>query len=193
MLIGVEGDEEESIENVVVEELEEDEEGNTVNISLNSAVGSSNPKTMKLLGKIGNDELVVMVDYGATNNFISKLIVQRLIPCEDCERFGVVLVNGVEIRGQGNCRQLCVTTAGDRSGTRFSVVRTGKHKLDFGNTVARNFGNGDNQLEDTSDEFHVARKEGEVGWKPSSNKGQDFFKSYGEDIKEGSGRNFDRI
>lgn len=77
VLIGAENVEEETAEDVVVEELEEVEEGNTVNISLNSVVGISNPKTMKLLGKIDNEELVVMVDYRATNNFISNLIVQK--------------------------------------------------------------------------------------------------------------------
>ena len=53
-----------------MEEIEEDEEMEIVDISLNSVARITNPKTMKLMGKIRNEELVVMIDSGATNNFI---------------------------------------------------------------------------------------------------------------------------
>ena len=77
----------------------------TVDISLNSVVGINNPKILKLMGKIGDEELVVMIDSSATNNFISNLVVQRLkIPCEKCEKCGVIIGNGTEIRGQGICQ-----------------------------------------------------------------------------------------
>ena len=113
MLIRVEGDEEEAAKEVVVEEVEEDEEIDTVNISLNSVVRINNPKTMKLLGKIGSEEMVVMIDFGATNNFISNLVVQRLeIPCEACEKFRVILGNGAKIRGQGIRRQVFLQLQG---------------------------------------------------------------------------------
>lgn len=40
-------------------------------VSLNSVIGLSNPKTMKLRGLIGDQEVVVMIDPGTTHNFIS--------------------------------------------------------------------------------------------------------------------------
>lgn len=45
------------------------EEELTTEVSLNSVIWLSNPKTMKLLGLIGGLEVVVMVDPGATHNF----------------------------------------------------------------------------------------------------------------------------
>ena len=70
-------------------------------------VGITNPKTMKMLGQIGGSKLIVMTDPRATNNFISQHVVQELgIPCEACEKFGVMLDNGEEIVGQGVCRMV---------------------------------------------------------------------------------------
>ena len=90
---------------LMVEEMEE--EADPIGISLNSIVGTTNPKTLKLLGRIGTNDLIVMIDPGATNNFISHQAVQKLsIPCENCERFGVRLGNGEEIVEQGVCRMV---------------------------------------------------------------------------------------
>lgn len=61
VLIGT-ADEEEQGEELVVEEIVVKEEMEAVNISLNSVVEITNPKTIKLLSKIGENELVVMID-----------------------------------------------------------------------------------------------------------------------------------
>lgn len=42
-----------------------EEEVNPIAVSINSIVGFTNPKTLKLVGKIGEGEVVVMVDPGA--------------------------------------------------------------------------------------------------------------------------------
>ena len=47
-------------------------------LSLNSVVGLSYPKTMKVKGKIAQQELVTLIDCGASHNFISKKLVQKL-------------------------------------------------------------------------------------------------------------------
>ena len=47
-------------------------------ISLNSVVGLSNPKTMKLMGSIQGEGVVIMVDPGATHNFVSLATVRKL-------------------------------------------------------------------------------------------------------------------
>lgn len=77
----------------------------TLEISLNSVVGLSGPKTMKMLGTLGGNEVVVMVDSGATHNFISLKTVKRLdIPISSTRGFGVSLGNGEAVRGEGECR-----------------------------------------------------------------------------------------
>lgn len=96
-----------------IEKVVEDEDAGEINISLNSVVGITNPKIMKLLGKVGAHELIVMIDPGATNNFISTRVVQRLgISCEDYDKFWVLLGNGEEIMGKGICRNVQLVIQG---------------------------------------------------------------------------------
>lgn len=49
-----------------------------ITVSMNSIVGLTNPKTLKLVGTIGDGEVVVMVDPGATHNFISLKAVEKI-------------------------------------------------------------------------------------------------------------------
>lgn len=78
-----------------------------VDISLSSVVGLTNPKTMKMKGVIGGDEVLIMVDPGATNNFISLNTVNTLnIPYTNHNKFAVTLGNGEKIQGEGECFQL---------------------------------------------------------------------------------------
>ena len=52
-------------------------------LSLNSVVGLSTPKTMKVKEKIGHQEVIALIDCGATHNFISNRVVQLLrLPLE---------------------------------------------------------------------------------------------------------------
>lgn len=63
-------------------------------VSLNSVIGLSNLKTMKLLGLIDERRVVVMIDPGATHNFISLNTVHELsIPVAELGSFGVLLGN----------------------------------------------------------------------------------------------------
>lgn len=56
----------------------EDEDGVKTEVSLNSVIGLSSPKTMKLIGYIGGESVVVMINPGATHNFISTATVKKL-------------------------------------------------------------------------------------------------------------------
>ena len=67
---GVSGDDELVLE--VAEEVE------AVKLSSNFMVGLSKPRTMKLRGEIQGKEVVVLIDCGATHNFISKPVVESL-------------------------------------------------------------------------------------------------------------------
>lgn len=40
-------------------------------VSLSSVMGLTSPKTLRLVGKINGSSMVVMIDPGATHNFIS--------------------------------------------------------------------------------------------------------------------------
>ncbi|KAJ9542106.1 hypothetical protein OSB04_028612 [Centaurea solstitialis] len=92
-------------------EVSKDEEPHEV--SLNSVLGVTNPKTMKLLGYISGTELVVMIDPGATHNFISPSVVRNLgIYVTNTGGFGVSLGTGDSVRVEGVCQGVLLCTQG---------------------------------------------------------------------------------
>ena len=76
VLLVSEGDEGVSGDEEFVSEVAKEVEA--VELSLNSVVGLSEQCTMKLKGEIHGKEVVVLIDCGATRNFISKLVVESL-------------------------------------------------------------------------------------------------------------------
>lgn len=82
-------------------------------ISLNSVMGISSPRTLKLLGQIGGDNVVVMIDPGATHNFISNALAKKLgIPINQSKSFGVSLGTGEAVQGEGECRSIVLELQG---------------------------------------------------------------------------------
>lgn len=87
-------------------------------VSLDSVIGLSNPKTMKMRGSLKGRDVMVMIDPGATHNFISLEVVEELgIIVIDAGVFGVSLGNGDEIKGKGLCKDVEVVIDG-----RISIV-----------------------------------------------------------------------
>ena len=81
-----------------------------VQISLNSLVGLTNPGTMKLRGLLGGKEVIVLVDCGATHNFISWDVVHRMgIPFTETPDYGVETGTGESVQGKGICRDVVLT------------------------------------------------------------------------------------
>lgn len=76
-------------------------------------MGITSPRTMKLLGCIRGDEIVVMVDPGAIHNFISKEAVQKLgIPVLRSKEFEVSLGTGDSVMGEGICKSVVLELQG---------------------------------------------------------------------------------
>lgn len=97
--------EEEAVE--LAEEEPEEEEDDSPAISLNSVMGITSPKTMKMRGTISGQNVVVMIDPGATHNFISISVVEKLqIPITPLKSFGVSLGTGDAVQGEGECKQV---------------------------------------------------------------------------------------
>lgn len=104
------------------EELSDDEKSEDQNgtheqelhvLSLNSMVGITSKKTMKMRGLIGNKEVVVLIDSGATCNFIAKKLVEELkLPVVETVGFGVAVGNGEVISGSGKCEGVEVEIQG---------------------------------------------------------------------------------
>ncbi|KAE8650876.1 hypothetical protein Csa_002497, partial [Cucumis sativus] len=69
------------------------------NLSLNSLVGLNSSKTIKIKGEIRGREVVVLIDGGATHNFIAEEVVKELkISVETMDAYGVVLGTGGVVR-----------------------------------------------------------------------------------------------
>lgn len=86
-------------------------------LSVNSVVGISSPHTIKLKGKIQGEEVVVLIDSGATHNFILESLVRRIgLKREVSRGYGVMVGAGMTVRGKGICEEVelvlptCVVT-----------------------------------------------------------------------------------
>ena len=49
--------------------------GEVVELSINSVVGLTPPQTMKVKGEVGGQEVLVLIDSGASHNFIAAELV----------------------------------------------------------------------------------------------------------------------
>ena len=69
----------------------EEEPKTMAEISSSSVVGISQPQTMRMKRNINGQEVIVMIDSGATNNFISVTAVNRLqLESTEGDRYGVM-------------------------------------------------------------------------------------------------------
>ncbi|XP_024963751.1 uncharacterized protein LOC112504018 [Cynara cardunculus var. scolymus] len=81
-----------------------------VEVHLNSVVGLTNPKTMKLEGKIEGQKVVVLIDSGATHNFISYDLVKRLnLKIEATGEYTITLGSGNVEKGSGICKGIMLS------------------------------------------------------------------------------------
>ncbi|KAA0036991.1 ty3-gypsy retrotransposon protein [Cucumis melo var. makuwa] len=71
-----------------------------VELSINSVVGLTNPGTMKVRGKLQGEEIVVLIDCGATYNFISeKLVNEKKLHTKETPHYRVIMGSGTAIKG----------------------------------------------------------------------------------------------
>ena len=90
-----------------IEEWENDQPllSDASELSLNSIVGISTPKTMKILGRVMDHEVAVLIKCRASHNFISTDLVTRLgIPSINSHNFGVLIGTGLLVQGASLCK-----------------------------------------------------------------------------------------
>ncbi|KAA0045216.1 Ty3/gypsy retrotransposon protein [Cucumis melo var. makuwa] len=84
-----------------------------IELSINSVVGLNNPGTMKVKGKVGEEEVVILIDCGATHNFIAEDLVTRLgLTLQETPNYGVILGSGTAVKDKGVCRSVEVQLDG---------------------------------------------------------------------------------
>ena len=73
-----------------------------VELSLNSVVGLTALGTFKVKGTVEDREIIIMIDYGATHNFISlKLVDEQSLPTTETTSYNVIMGSGKAVQGQG--------------------------------------------------------------------------------------------
>lgn len=81
-----------------------EEDQAVIELSINSVVGLSNLGTVKVRGRIKGREVVVLIDCGATHNFILETLVDVLqVSTKETSHYGMILGFGTAIKGKGVC------------------------------------------------------------------------------------------
>lgn len=92
------------------EESNEEEapaEGEAAEVELRAITGVTSKRTMKLKGQVNGKEVVILIDSGATNNFISQELVEDLrLVIDPSTQFGVTIGDGTRCEGKGTCKRV---------------------------------------------------------------------------------------
>jgi len=103
----LEGDDETSLQD------DEEFEGDEPQISLHALTGWSTARTMRIMARIENQDLTVLIDSGSTHNFISERIANWLhLPVIPTQPFNVKVANGNPLKCQGRFENIHVLLQG---------------------------------------------------------------------------------
>ncbi|XP_058782994.1 uncharacterized protein LOC131657638 [Vicia villosa] len=87
--------------------LEPESVDDPAQISYHALVGHSVPQTLRVMGRIGKQQVSVLIDGGSTNNFIQDRLVKQLgLELQPTDAFNVLVGNGEELPCGYLCRQL---------------------------------------------------------------------------------------
>ena len=85
----------------------------TLEISFNSLKGLTSSKSFKVMGRLEGQEVVILVDTGATSNFISKELARQLgLTIEETPIYTVEVGTGQKERSSGVCQSVGIEAQG---------------------------------------------------------------------------------
>ena len=113
----------------------------SLNLSYNSLLGFTSSHTMKVRGQLGSREVVILIDSGASHNFVASKLVRELgMKCEATAGYGVQVGNGMNFQQQGVCREVQVLIQGCEVVDDFFPFELGSADLVLGVTWLRTLG-----------------------------------------------------
>jgi hypothetical protein len=78
-------------------------------ISLNALTSFSTPQTLKLIGYIKHQKVIILVDRGSTHNFIHRRIAQEThCYIQAVNNFQIMISNGGSMKCGGRCENVCL-------------------------------------------------------------------------------------
>lgn len=78
-----------------------------IELSFNSVVGLTNPRMMKVKGKIKGEDVVVLINCRTTHKFIDAKLVHSLnMPTKTTSNYGVILGSSIVVQGKGIFRKV---------------------------------------------------------------------------------------
>ncbi|KAF7810565.1 Transposon Tf2-12 polyprotein [Senna tora] len=84
-----------------------------MSLSLKSIVGITGGRTMKFVGRVKGEEVLIMIDCGASHNFISASLVEKLsLPKVKTSTYKVTVGDGHLVESEGRCKGLQVNLRG---------------------------------------------------------------------------------
>ncbi|KAF7827538.1 Retrotransposable element Tf2 [Senna tora] len=129
--------EEVGIDELAIEDVEQKEEeeasGTLMSLSLNSIVGITSGRTMKLVGKVRGEEVLIMIDCWASHNFISTSLVDKMaLPKVKTSSYKVTVGDGHSVQSEGKCKKLRVDVQGTVVEQDFYLFELGEVDLILG-------------------------------------------------------------
>ncbi|XP_019101915.1 PREDICTED: uncharacterized protein LOC109133342 [Camelina sativa] len=120
------GFEVEVLDGIGEEETIEEAIGECMALSFSSYRGLSSSTTTKVRGAVGKEGVVIMLDSGATQNFISPAAVKKLkLKCRTNPNLNVRLGNGLLVNGLGVCENVTFSTQNLEFTQNFVVLELG--------------------------------------------------------------------
>ena len=96
--------EEIQVEECIGSEVSSNLINSTAEITLNALLGSPSLGTMRVLGRVNHQELVILIDTGSTYNFLDTSIWMLLkLPISVEDNFEVKIANGALVQTKGAC------------------------------------------------------------------------------------------
>jgi hypothetical protein len=91
-------------------------------ISFHAISRTNHPQTIKVIGKLKNQDIIVLIDGGSTHNFLDQSVVLRLgLPVTRDKKFRVMVANHEKIECSGRCLGLTMIIQGCTIQTVFYV------------------------------------------------------------------------
>jgi len=105
----VETEELEELDAATLKEVVEEEP----EISLNAITGTPTPKTMRIVGWVKGQQVIVLIDSGSTHNFLDENFAAVLgVKPKGQEAIKVKIANGQEVHSPGKCGELALKMQG---------------------------------------------------------------------------------